>query len=142
MTMSSIKFLNAWSVEMRAPWERNGECVYLWGFFFLEVRVRILKRKKKKKTRDVPPSIDVGSDSPAAREGGRKARDVCPPPSHSSSSPLHSVLSSRCQEVAQCFFLFFFLNGCMIFLIFSQTGSQKVSGRFVCVLIFSVPVPH
>lgn len=60
-------------------------------------------------------------------------------------SPLHSVLSSRCQEVAQCL-IFFLLKGCMISHVFfsvcfiqfcppqleEQTGSQRVSGRFVC----------
>lgn len=69
----------------------------------------------------------------------------------SSFSPLHSVLSSRCQEVAQCLFFFFLLKGLhdftRLFFIFvlqsweEQTGSQRVSGRFVCLCFILSPVP-
>lgn len=68
---------------------------------------------------------------PSSRKGnGERARGVgglfpLPEPdsssSSSSSSPLHSVLSSRCQEVAQCMVVFFFfslLTGCMILHVF------------------------
>lgn len=88
------------------------------------------------------------SSSPLPKPGTDDAR-LLPPPF----SPLHSVSSSRCQEVAQCLFLFIFfiLKGCMISHVFflyvcppelkEQTGSQRVSGRFVCLCLILSPVP-
>lgn len=106
------------------------------------------------------------SDSaPAAGRGGTEresegcgASSLCPSlelttPDSSSSSPLHSVLSSRCQEVAQClfFFVFFLFSSferlhdftrLFIFVLRSRRSrllSQRVSGRFVCLCHHPVP---
>lgn len=81
---------------------------------------------------------------PSAQAWNWRCLTLPPPP------PLYSVLSSRCQEVAQCLFCFL-LKVCVIlhisFCLFvcfhpqeleEQTGSQKVSGSFVCFILSPV----
>lgn len=110
--------LNAWSVETRAPWERNGGHVSV---------LRVGNQNTERKNPGVPDQRDgrSGSDSALAAGMGRERESegiwfgsfpffFCPSPMTASSSPplqfspLHSVLSSRCQEVAQCLFFFSF----------------------------------
>lgn len=158
--MSSIMTkLNAWSVETRAPWEKWRRCVGVGGLV-IEVQNTV------RKIQMCPINMTVGhaQTAPAAgRERRERVRGVgassfclsleLTTPDSSSFSPLHSVLSSRCQEVAQCLFFFFLLKGCMISHVFflfiylrppeleEQTGSQRVSGRFVCLCFILSPVP-
>lgn len=83
-------------------------------------------------------------------------RDVGPLPStslelkapHSSSfSPLHSVLSSRCQEVAQCLFVFFSFKRmhdftCLFIFVLQSWRSRLVVKKFqvgLCVCVSSCP---
>lgn len=85
------------------------------------------------------------SSSPLPKPGTDDAR-LLPPPF----SPLHSVSSSRCQEVAQCLFLFIFfiLKGCMISHVFfymfvlQSWRSRLVVKEFqvgLCVCVSSCP---
>lgn len=125
--------------------------------------VRILWEKKKNP--DMPNRRDSRSRSDSAPAAGRgrerERRGVEPLPSAQAWNwrcltlpppppPLYSVLSSRCQEVAQCLFCFL-LKVCVIlhisFCLFvcfhpqeleEQTGSQKVSGSFVCFILSPV----
>lgn len=85
-------------------------------------------------------------------EGCGASSSLCPslelttPDSSSSFSPLHSVSSSRCQEVAQCLF-FFLLKGCMISHVFFIFVPQSWRSRLVvkefqvglCVCVSSCP---
>lgn len=123
--------------------------------------VRILWEKKKSRYAQSAWQSVTLRLCPCSRKGkgeraaGCGASSLCPSlelaaPDSSSSSPLYSVLSSRCQEVAQCLFCFL-LKVCVIlhisFCLFvsfrppeleEQTGSQKVSGSFVCFILSPV----
>lgn len=93
--------VNAWSVEMRAPWESNGG------------------GRGSEYCKKIPsvPIITLRDLQPEGETGQRDQGIWClfplltsdqAMPDPSASNSFHSVLSSRCQEVAQCFSFFFF----------------------------------
>lgn len=99
--------------------------------------VRILWKKKSRYAQSAWQSVTLRL-CPCSRKGkgeraaGCGASSLCPSlelavpdSSSSSSSPLYSVLSSRCQEVAQCLFCFL-LKVCVILHVF----------LFVCLFVF------
>lgn len=153
---SIITKLNAWSAEMRAPWERDGECVgsgegqRVWGWGQNTVR---------KKNPDMPNRRDSRSCSDSAPAAGRgrerERRGVEPLPSAQAWNwrrltlpppppPLYSVLSSRCQEVAQCLFCFLLkvcvilhVSFCLFVFILKNWRSRLVVRKFQVALCVS-----
>lgn len=118
---SMMTKLNAWSVETRAPWERNGGRVSV-----LRVGNQNTVRKKSRCARSTWQPVRLrlcpcSRNGKGERDKVRGQGSALPlfsfarawiwwqlPPPPPPFSPLHSVLSSRCQEVAQCLFFFFF----------------------------------
>lgn len=128
----------------------------VWGWGQNTVREKknpdMTNRRDSRSRSDSAPAAGRGRERerrgveplPSAQAWNWRCLTLPPPP------PLCSVLSSRCQEVAQCLFCFL-LKVCVIlhisFCLFvcfhpqeleEQTGSQKVSGSFVCFILSPV----